>query len=152
LKVLAILFSFLALIVLVQDFFTEEDVNANAGKQTQVLELKVPSKASIELLDSEVKWRAIIDERNKPKAPEKNTSKKVDKSTLALGNNNYRFMGVFKKDESSFVLLQTSEGKYIKLKEGDLLSSEVTLESISNEQVTFKQLDDKITYKLFERT
>lgn len=138
--------------MLVQDFFAEEAVNANTGKQTQVLELKVPSKVPSKLLNAEVKWRAIIDERKKPKAPEKDTSKKVDKSTLLLGDNNYRFMGVFKKDERSFVLLQTSKGKYIKLKEGEQLSSEITLESISNEQVTFKHLNNKITYKLFERT
>jgi|GEM_PF-2922644 len=149
-KIVALFLSVFVLITLIIDFIEKDTVNAAVKGDITSKVFNKPTRLNDSLLAVEEQWLVL---KTKPLINESDITKSqkdTDKSLL-IGGEEYVLYGIFSENKSPFILLKGKDESFVKLAEGELLSENYLLNSISQNKILFTHGDEQIEFKLFER-
>lgn len=151
-KLFPFLFSLLLLGYLVTDFVGQSNAANETSVSNATSSISIPKRFNDELLDIEKVWRTLKAEQNQPKSTETvEKDKPKNQHMLTLGEQEYALLGIFNDPQAPFVLLKDATGNMIKLRKGDKLDENAELVAMQSDKIIFKQDNQSIEFKLFER-
>lgn len=165
-KLVAIAASVLTLIYLSYSFLAAKQVSQSNHSVVKTLKSVTPAYISDSHLLVEQVWLQLKAERIKAKqtVDKKDSKATKDKDVLTIGDDKYALYGIFnshKEHDShsgqAFILIKalrqkgkSEESFMLKIKQGEELSSGVTLVAIDTNSISFQLDDELIEFKLFE--
>lgn len=148
-KFLALFLSLLTLVTMSVELLKDESFVQNISQDDEIINFKPPEKLSKTLLDAEIKWQGLFQEKENSTL-DKQKNETLSEYSLKVGDKSYGFYGVFNDGNVLFVLLKNEEDTFLKLTKGDVLPGQFTLNNIHDNTIVFVNNNKRVEYKLFE--
>jgi hypothetical protein len=176
-RLIAILLSVMMLVSLTYTFISQDSLSQLSEQSSNSSKLIIPAYISDTPLEVEKVWQQLKADRIKAELPTKDKmdSVPINEDVLTVGDNRYVLYGIFNAGNEShatnngvassetssnaFILIKTLKSESNKKKEssqmrkvvqGEVLSKDVILFSVTSNSISFKQNDELIKFNLFE--
>lgn len=151
-KLLSLSLSLITLVILTLSTLGDANDKNKTNSVTVNFDFKKPLTLSEKLLPAEVKWNALIKEKENKEAENNQSIEKNNllKNAVKIGDNNYKLFGVFDNKQSLFIVLINKDNIRLKLALGDTLPGNFTLSEVNTNTIVFSHNNERVEYKLFE--